>query len=156
MGPWLAVLLALSANSPFWQGADSSYASFRYQAWGRWPSSGPTGLFGTARAWREGASVPETRTELLRLATWRASRSGLDDTLVNPRTGRPGQAESVVAMLLDHVSGALADAGETDTVREMLAEVLARGNGSTFQRDTYRRSGQLPEVVRSAVAVTAR
>ena len=40
--PWLAMLLALSANSPFWQGADSSYASFRYQAWGRWPCSGPT------------------------------------------------------------------------------------------------------------------
>ncbi len=32
--PWLAVLLALSANSPFWQGVDSSYASFRYQVWG--------------------------------------------------------------------------------------------------------------------------
>ena len=44
--PWLATLLALNANSPFWQGADSAYASFRYQAWGRWPSSGPTGQFG--------------------------------------------------------------------------------------------------------------
>ena len=38
--PWLAVLLALSANSPFWQGLDSSYASFRYQVWGRWPAPG--------------------------------------------------------------------------------------------------------------------
>ncbi|MFI5337917.1 MAG: glutamate-cysteine ligase family protein, partial [Opitutales bacterium] len=27
--PWLATLLALSANSPFWQGVDSAYASFR-------------------------------------------------------------------------------------------------------------------------------
>ena len=34
-GPWLAALLALSANSPFWHGQDSSYASFRYQVWGR-------------------------------------------------------------------------------------------------------------------------
>jgi carboxylate-amine ligase len=24
IGPWLAVLLALSANSPFWQGRDTS------------------------------------------------------------------------------------------------------------------------------------
>ena len=47
--PWLAGLLALSGNSPFWQGLDSSYASFRYQAWGRWPCSGPTGWFGSAR-----------------------------------------------------------------------------------------------------------
>ena len=52
-GPWLAVLLAVSANSPFWQGLDSSYASFRYQVWGRWPSSGPTEPFGTAQAYRE-------------------------------------------------------------------------------------------------------
>ncbi len=42
-GPWLAALLALSANSPFWQGRDSEYASFRHQVWGRWPSSGPPG-----------------------------------------------------------------------------------------------------------------
>lgn len=53
IGPWLSVLLALSANSPFWQGQDSSYASFRYQAWGRWPVSGPTGPFGTARSYHE-------------------------------------------------------------------------------------------------------
>ncbi len=52
-GPWLAVLLALSANSPFWQGLDSSYASSRYQVWGRWPSSGPTEPFGTSQAYRE-------------------------------------------------------------------------------------------------------
>ena len=48
IGPWLAILLALSANSPFWQGRDSGYASFRYQAWGRWPASGPTEVFGSA------------------------------------------------------------------------------------------------------------
>lgn len=44
---WLPILLALSANSPFWQGEDSGYASFRSQAWLRWPSAGPTPLFGT-------------------------------------------------------------------------------------------------------------
>ncbi len=46
--PWLAPLLALSANSPFWQGADSGYASYRSQVWSRWPSAGPYGLFGSA------------------------------------------------------------------------------------------------------------
>jgi YbdK family carboxylate-amine ligase len=44
---WLPVLLALSANSPFWQGHDSSYASFRSLVWGRWPSAGPTETFGS-------------------------------------------------------------------------------------------------------------
>jgi carboxylate-amine ligase len=38
--PWLSVLLALSANSPFWQGIDTGYASYRLQVWQRWPTSG--------------------------------------------------------------------------------------------------------------------
>lgn len=49
---WLPSLLALSANSPFWQGHDTSYASFRSQALGRWPASGPTDVFGTAERYR--------------------------------------------------------------------------------------------------------
>ena len=53
IGSWLPVLLALSANSPFWQGRDTSYASFRYQAWGRWPGAGPTEPFGTVEAYRQ-------------------------------------------------------------------------------------------------------
>jgi len=38
--PWLPVLLALSANSPFWVGADTGYASFRTEVWNRWPTAG--------------------------------------------------------------------------------------------------------------------
>lgn len=49
--PWLPVLAALSANSPFWQGRDTAYASFRTQAQARWPSAGPTELFGSAEAY---------------------------------------------------------------------------------------------------------
>jgi len=45
---WLPVLLALSANSPFWYGADSGFASYRYQAWSRWPTAGPSEIFGSA------------------------------------------------------------------------------------------------------------
>ena len=43
--PWLPVLLALSANSPFNEGADTSYESWRYIMWARWPTSGPPPLF---------------------------------------------------------------------------------------------------------------
>ncbi|MEU6347465.1 glutamate--cysteine ligase [Streptomyces sp. NPDC046977] len=46
--PWLPVLLAMSANSPFWQGKDSGYASYRSRVWGRWPSAGPVEIFGSA------------------------------------------------------------------------------------------------------------
>ena len=38
--PWLAPLLALSANSPFWLGVDTGYASFRTEVWRRWPMAG--------------------------------------------------------------------------------------------------------------------
>ena len=42
---WLAPLTALSANSPFWRGDDTGYASFRTILWSRWPLSGPPPLF---------------------------------------------------------------------------------------------------------------
>lgn len=38
---WLAPLLALSANSPFWEGLDTGYASYRTELWVRWPMAGP-------------------------------------------------------------------------------------------------------------------
>jgi len=53
IGPWLAPLLALSGNSPFWQGSDTGYASYRSQVWNRWPTAGPTAPFGTAAGYRE-------------------------------------------------------------------------------------------------------
>lgn len=49
---WLPAVLALSANSPYWQGEDSGYASFRSQVWIRWPSAGPTDVFGSSAAYR--------------------------------------------------------------------------------------------------------
>lgn len=42
---WLAPLLALSANSPFWLGTDTGYASYRTEIWGRWPLSGVPDIF---------------------------------------------------------------------------------------------------------------
>ncbi|WP_159792995.1 glutamate--cysteine ligase [Puerhibacterium puerhi] len=48
---WLPVLLALSANSPFWYGVESGFASYRYQAWTRWPTAGAYEIFGSAEAY---------------------------------------------------------------------------------------------------------
>jgi carboxylate-amine ligase len=219
IGPWLPVLLALSANSPFWQGRDSEYASFRYQAWGRWPNAGPTDAFGTAevyhqtvrqmvdsgtlidsgmvyfdarlsehyptleiriadvclyaddavliaalaralvdteaRRWRAGADAPRRRIELLRLAAWRASRSGLGEDLLHPLTGLPEPAGQVVNALFEHVRDSLDEAGDTPGVTELLAAVLARGNGSTFQRNAYH-GGDLSCMVDSAATATTR
>lgn len=49
--PWLPVLLAVSANSPYWRGVDTGYASWRSQLWGRWPTSGPMDLFGDPKTY---------------------------------------------------------------------------------------------------------
>jgi carboxylate-amine ligase len=65
MRPWLAPLLALSANSPFFNGADSGYAGYRSQVWGRWPSTGPTELFGSPAGYdRAARTMLDTDTVL--------------------------------------------------------------------------------------------
>ena len=46
--PWLPVLTALSANSPYAVGRDTGYASWRQQVWTRWPTAGPAEPFGSA------------------------------------------------------------------------------------------------------------
>ena len=216
--PWLPVLTALTANSPFWQGGDTGYASFRSQAWQRWPSAGPTEPFADADAYRrviddllatgtvldtgmlyfdarlsetwptvevrtadvalrvedavtvaglvrglvetaardagKGTPAPVVRTELLRVAAWRAGRSGLGSVLVHPRTGRPAPAGEVLAHLLEHVRPALRDAGDEQRVTDGIGVLLRRGTGADQQRQVYRETGDLRAVVRAAVAVT--
>jgi carboxylate-amine ligase len=215
---WLPVLTALSANSPFWQGTDSGYASFRSQAWQRWPSAGPNDPFGSVEAYdrlvddvlasgtvlddgmlyfdarlsatwptveirvadvllrvedavtlagltrglvetaareaHDGTPVPAVRSELLRLAAWRAGRSGLSGNLVDPRTGRPAPAADVLAALLEHIHPALAEAGDLDRVTDGVTELLRRGTGADLQRRILQETGDLRAVVRTAVAVT--
>jgi carboxylate-amine ligase len=107
------------------------------------------------RDWWSGADSPPVRTELLRVASWRAGRSGIGTDLVHPTTGQPVPAAIAVQALLDHVTPALADAGELVTVRELLRAVLRRGTGSRFQRAVFARTGQLADVVAEAVARTA-
>ncbi|TFV77587.1 YbdK family carboxylate-amine ligase [Blastococcus sp. CT_GayMR19] len=216
---WLPVLTAMTANSPFWQGADTGYASYRSQAWRRWPSAGPIDVVADAAAYHRlvddvlatdtvldtgmvyfdarlsekwptvevrtadvvlhvedavtlaglvralvetaardaeaGTPPPGMSTEVLRLAGWRAARSGLTGDLIHPLTGRPAPARSVLAALLDHVRPALADAGDAQRVAEGLATLVGRGTGSELQRRVHRETGDLAAVVRAAVALTA-
>ncbi|MFB7429137.1 glutamate--cysteine ligase [Streptomyces hydrogenans] len=49
--PWLPLLTAISANSPYWQGKDTGYASYRSRVWYRLPSAGPYEPFGSAAAY---------------------------------------------------------------------------------------------------------
>lgn len=42
---WLSVLLAFTANSPFWLGEKTGYASYRTELWYRIPLAGPPPIF---------------------------------------------------------------------------------------------------------------
>ncbi|MDQ3814273.1 MAG: carboxylate-amine ligase [Armatimonadota bacterium] len=50
---WLSVLLALSANSPFWLGQDTGYASYRTEIWRRWPMAGSPHMFNSRAEYDE-------------------------------------------------------------------------------------------------------
>ena len=107
-----------------------------------------------ARNWQARRPVRPARTEQLRLATWRASRSGLDDVLINPVTFRPHKAAAVTGLLAGHVRDALADAGDTSLVTDLLDAVLHRGNGAAAQRSAYQRRGRLMDVITAAATTT--
>ncbi|WP_236244752.1 glutamate--cysteine ligase [Streptomyces sp. CC210A] len=216
--PWLSTLLALSANSPFWQTVDSGYSSYRSRVWARWPSAGPVEVFGSAeryhervramldtgvlldegmvyfdvrlshryptvefraadvcleaddtvllailvrglvdtaaREWRAGEPPNPVGVSALRLASWRAARSGLSGSLLHPDSGTPAPAHVVAHALLDHVSDALSDTGDLGEARERLSELLGRGNGADRQRRVMEREGDLSAVVADAVSRT--
>ena len=215
---WLPVLQALSANSPYWQGVDSGYASFRSQVWRRLPTAGPTDRFGSAagydatidrllasevlldkgmiyfdarlshhlptvevriadvclhrddtvliaalvralvetaaRSWHAGEPAPAVDTSVLRLATWRASRSGLTGDLLDPVHGIPLPAAQVIAELIDHVGDVLADQGEHTVVADLLTALLDRGTGADQQRQWAGVEGDLGSMVRKLAVVT--
>ncbi|WP_445190147.1 carboxylate-amine ligase [Pseudonocardia sp. Cha107L01] len=216
--PWLAPLLALSANSPFWQGEDSRYSSYRSQVWSRWPSAGINDLFGSARAyhdtvremvasetvldtamvyfdarlsqryptievrvadvclhsedavliaalvralvdtaatdWAAGREPDPVRTEVLKLAAWRAGRSGLAGELIDPTTRRPAPALAVLENLCAHVRDALEANGDYTEIVQLQRVLAQRGNGAQVQRAVYRRTGRLRDVVRESVRRT--
>ncbi len=197
---WTPLLLALSANSPYWHGEDTAYASYRSLVWGRWPTAGPTAPFGDAATYHglvddlvasgtildpgmvyfdarlspryptvevrvpdvcldsadavlQGVLVraladtaldislaggpplgPEPRTEALRVAAWRAARSGLTGDLLDPLTFRPRPASDALQTLLEHVAPALERSGDRLWVGEQVQRVLQRGNGAMQQR----------------------
>ena len=48
---WLPLLQALTANSPFWDGEDTGYDSYRRELWVQWPMAGPPPRFDSAQAY---------------------------------------------------------------------------------------------------------
>jgi carboxylate-amine ligase len=213
--PWVPVLLALGANSPYWQGFDTGYASYRTQVFDRWPTAGPaprcgdrqgyddivaslvglnvipdesyiywhvrpsgryptlelrvadvaltiedaTALAGLFRALvrtchRTPATHDDLSHELVRGATWRACRYGLDGTLIDLVARDEVPAPEAVQRLLGFVRPHCDDRAEWDELSERTLAILARGNGAQRQRATLRATGRMSEVTRMIVQAT--
>lgn len=215
--PWLGVLLALSTSSPYWEGRDTGYGSYRTQVWQRWPTAGVPGryrdhaeylrvsellqsggsvdagmfywdvrpvprlgtvefrvadacttiddvllqaaldraLVRTARlAILDGVPERDIRDEVLRLATWRAARFGLDGELLDPQALGAVTTDRAVRKLLAHVRPALEDAGDWLFASTTVDRLLAVGNSSRRQRQVMDDTGDLREVVRMLARAT--
>jgi carboxylate-amine ligase len=194
--PHLPILVALTANSPYWCGRDTGYASWRTISLQRWPVAGPPPYFTSAAHYDQAtdtllasgalvdkatlfwdirpshhlptlevraADIPLTATgtalfaalvralatralaavdhgdpgprvpgELLRAASWRAARDGLDGDTVNPFDGTRIPAIEHLTTLVDDLAPDLG--GDSDLVTTWLDELRATGNGATRQR----------------------
>ena len=216
---WLAPILALSVNSPFWLGVDTGYASFRTMVQRRTPLGGvpevldsrqdydrlvdtlarigiddagrikwdvrpspryPTAEFrvsdvcltvdeavmvaGLVRGlatsayheWQGDAPVLRRRPELFRLASWRAARYGLEGELVDVVGERLLPAPEMVQRLLAHVRPALEEHGDWDEVASLVERTTAIGTGAARQRQVFRASGRMEDVVAFVVGETSR
>jgi glutamate---cysteine ligase / carboxylate-amine ligase len=207
----LSPLLALSANSPFWQGTNTGYESWRTLVWSRWPVSGippefqgradydtlvadlialgiiadasnlywdlrpslrwPTlefrafdvprtvdvavALSGLTRACARVCldeairGVPATPVSpvILKAARWQAARDGLAGQLVHLPERRLAPASEIIHATLHRLRSELEDQGDWDEVSELVATILAEGNGAQRQRASYLRSGRTSQVV---------
>jgi carboxylate-amine ligase len=108
-----------------------------------------------ARAWHAGEPAPQAATSVLRLAAWRASRSGLADDLLDPVRGTPVPARRALADLIEHVGDALAEQGDHRVVADLLESLLARGTGAVHQRRWTRENDNLGAMVLKMADVTA-
>ena len=115
-------------------------------------------LVARARGWvEEGRPFPQTRHELLRAATWRAARSGLEGDLVDladpsgPTLVPPSQ---LVERLVNELRPELEASGDWTQVLELSQRALAAGSFAAGQRRMFGRRGELTDVVDDLLAQT--
>ncbi|MFD4651487.1 glutamate--cysteine ligase [Streptomyces sp. NPDC058441] len=195
---WLPVVVAVAANSPFWAGRNTGFASWRTVVSGRWPVSGPSPYFdgladheqrvqqllscgvitdlgqicwqarlssrgttvevrcpdvqlradeavmitGIVRAlvataiMDGGAPVQPCPPELLQAMNWHAALHGLGGSLVDPG-GRLRSAGDVLSQLMDRITPALLEAGDSREVAALMHRLLQEGTAADRQRRAF-------------------
>ncbi|HEY7049867.1 MAG TPA: glutamate--cysteine ligase [Jatrophihabitantaceae bacterium] len=214
--PYLPVLAALTASSPFHEGVDTGYESFRTAWLGLWPHGGAPprlesaeqyrttvdqlsrlGIIddATALLWEVRPSArfptlefriadmcpdvddvvlhaglvrslvrtlaarvepaPELPDSVLRAARWRAARYGLAGQLWSPARQALVPGEVVVSDLLAELRPDLEEHGEYDLVEALWSRLRSRGTSAARQRRVFAATGNLADVVRSAIPIPA-
>jgi glutamate---cysteine ligase / carboxylate-amine ligase len=216
--PWLAPLLALTANSPIADGRDTGWASWRHAIWSRWPTATAPAAWPDAAAYdaavrrliargaaldepsvyflarlspryptvelrvadvcldvgtavlaagltralvatalaetRRGTPVPAPPARQVDAALAAAARHGLAGSGTGPVTGQAADAAALRARLLDHVSPALSDHGDVQTIIRLLRRLDDRGTGADRQRALFTSAASPPAFITALARAT--
>jgi carboxylate-amine ligase len=96
---------------------------------------------------RQGVPMDPIRPELLRAASWRASRYGLDGELIDVTARRSVPAREMVEAMLTDLRPALEEDGDWDEVSMLVRMTLERGNSAKRQLWAFAQSGRLEDVI---------
>ena len=102
----------------------------------------------------EGVPLPGARHELLRAATWRAARSGLEGDLVDPVGWGLVSPALMLGRLVDALRPHLEALGDFEQVSELSQMALSRGSAAARQRRRFGLRGELTDVVDGLLAAT--
>lgn len=123
--PWVPVLLALTASSPYFDGRDTGFASFRAQIWSRWPTSGMPSTFDS---WEHYCEVVSTMVEAGLIADERMIYTWL----------RPSRAHSTLEFRIADAAATVEEAVMVAGLSRALASVetsaLRAGHDAVQQR----------------------
>jgi glutamate---cysteine ligase / carboxylate-amine ligase len=105
---------------------------------------------------RDAAGAPSTAAApgLGRAAMWRAARSGLEGELVDLSVPRSVPAGVLVRSIISELRPELEEHGDWDVIQALADAALGRGSSAARQREVFRATGSVADVVDSLLAET--
>jgi carboxylate-amine ligase len=93
--------------------------------------------------------------ELIRAATWRAARSGLDGELIDVVAEEKVTAPTMLDRFLTYLRNALEELGDWEEIVDLVDQTRQRGTSARRQHHVLARTGRLEDVVHSLAVETA-